>query len=53
MGFPREAIKKALFYTFNQGIDKATKWLLDHITDHNYAEPFFPSRRNFNDGKDE
>lgn len=51
MGFPREAIKKALFFTFNQGIDQATKWLLDHITDHNYAEPFVPSRRSFNKGK--
>ncbi|XP_025412575.1 uncharacterized protein LOC112685020 isoform X2 [Sipha flava] len=48
MGFPKEAVKKALFFTFNQGIDQATKWLLDHITDHNYAETFVPSRRNFN-----
>lgn len=53
MGFPKEAIKKALFYTYNQGIEKVTKWLLDHITDHNFAEPFVPPKRNSNNGKNE
>lgn len=52
MGFPREAIKRALFYTSNQGLESATKWLIEHITDNNYADPFVPSRRDFNNGKD-
>lgn len=50
MGFPREAIKRALFYTYNQGLECATKWLMDHITDNNFAEPFVPSRHDFNSG---
>ncbi|CAH1714505.1 uncharacterized protein LOC114132177 isoform X3 [Aphis gossypii] len=48
MGFPREAVKRALFYTYNQGLECAIKWLMDHITDSNFAEPFVPSRHNFN-----
>lgn len=51
MGFPREAIKRALFYTFNRNLELATKWLMDHITDSNYAEPFIQPRSNFNNGK--
>lgn len=43
MGFPKEAIKRALFYTSNQSVELASKWLMDHVTDNNYAEPFFPS----------
>lgn len=50
-GFPREAIKRALFYTSNGGISIATKWLMDHIKDTNYTQPFFPSRCDFNNGK--
>lgn len=50
-GFPCEAVKRALFYTSNGGINLATKWLMDHITDTNYAEPFIPSRCDFNNGK--
>lgn len=53
MGFPREAIKRALFYTYNQGFESAIKWLIEHITDNNYADPFIPSRCDFNNGKDE
>lgn len=51
MGFPREAIKRALFYTYNQGLESATKWLMDHITDNNFAELFVPSRHDFNSGE--
>lgn len=50
MSFPREAIKRALFYTYNQGLEIAIKWLMDHITDYDYAEPFLPSRHDFNYG---
>lgn len=52
LGFPKEAIKRALFYTFNQGLEEATKWLMDHITDYNYAEPFVPPRSYFKNGKE-
>lgn len=52
MGFPKEAIKRALFYTLNQGLEVAIKWLMDHITDNNYIEPFVPQRRDFVNGKE-
>lgn len=52
MGFPKEAIKRALFHTFNRSLDLATKWLMDHITDTNYAEPFIPPILDFNNGKE-
>lgn len=50
MGFPQEAIKRALFYTLNQGLESATRWLMDHITDQNYADPFVPTRQDFSNG---
>lgn len=51
MGFPREAIKRALYYTHNQGLEYATKWLMDHITDNNFSEPFVvPPRHGSNNG---
>ncbi|XP_050533238.1 uncharacterized protein LOC126901073 isoform X2 [Daktulosphaira vitifoliae] len=40
MGFPREAVKKALFYTQNSSLELATQWLMNHIIEDNFAEPF-------------
>lgn len=51
MGFPKEAIKRALYYTYNESLEIATKWLMDHITDYDFAEPFIPTKYDLNKGK--
>ncbi|CAH0548002.1 unnamed protein product [Brassicogethes aeneus] len=42
MGFPAEACKRAVFFTQNTGLENATQWLMEHITDANIADPFVP-----------
>ncbi|XP_022900127.2 ubiquitin carboxyl-terminal hydrolase 5 [Onthophagus taurus] len=42
MGFPPEACKRAVFYTQNSGLESATAWIMDHITDSDFADPFTP-----------
>lgn len=42
MGFPPEAAKKAVFFTDNQGMEQATNWVMEHIGDSDFADPFVP-----------
>ncbi|XP_055311521.1 ubiquitin carboxyl-terminal hydrolase 5 [Sitodiplosis mosellana] len=42
MGFPIEACKRALFYTKNAEIELATQWLMEHISDSDFGDPFVP-----------
>ncbi|XP_012275287.1 ubiquitin carboxyl-terminal hydrolase 5 [Orussus abietinus] len=42
MGFPLESCKRALYFTANRGLEPATTWLMDHITDSDFAERFVP-----------
>lgn len=42
MGFPLEACKRAVFFTENGGFEEATNWLMTHIADDNFSEPFVP-----------
>ncbi|KAI4471556.1 ubiquitin carboxyl-terminal hydrolase [Holotrichia oblita] len=42
MGFPPEACKRAVFFTQNSGLEAATAWIMEHITDSNFADPFIP-----------
>lgn len=42
MGFPLEACKRAVFFSENGGFEEATAWLMMHIADDNFAEPFVP-----------
>lgn len=42
MGFPIEACKRALFYTKNVGVELATQWLMEHISDSDFGDPFIP-----------
>ncbi|VVC39492.1 Hypothetical protein CINCED_3A020265 [Cinara cedri] len=42
MGFPPEACKRALFFTKNQGLNDASNWLMEHISDSDFSEPFVP-----------
>lgn len=40
MGFPVEACKKAIFHTKNSGVEAATNWVMEHITDPDFSDPF-------------
>lgn len=40
MGFPIGACKRALFFTKNGGLEAASTWLMEHITDSDFGEPF-------------
>lgn len=42
MGFPLEACKRALFYTKNSGLEPATQWIMEHIADSDFGDPFVP-----------
>lgn len=42
MGFPLESAKKAVYFTQNQGIEPATNWIMEHIGDSDFADPFVP-----------
>lgn len=42
MGFPLESAKKAAYFTQNQGIEPATNWIMEHIGDSDFADPFVP-----------
>lgn len=40
MGFPQEACKRAVFHTNNGGLEIASNWLMEHIGDSDFSEPF-------------
>ncbi|KAJ9588235.1 hypothetical protein L9F63_018399, partial [Diploptera punctata] len=40
MGFPPEACKKAVYFTDNKGVEPATNWVMEHIADSDFADPF-------------
>lgn len=42
MGFPPEACKRAVFFTHNSGLETATQWVMEHISDSDFADPFVP-----------
>ncbi|XP_025420620.1 ubiquitin carboxyl-terminal hydrolase 5 isoform X2 [Sipha flava] len=42
MGFPPEACKRAVFFTKNQGLNDASNWLMNHISDPDFSDPFIP-----------
>lgn len=42
MGFPPEACKRALYFTENGGIEVASSWLMEHISDEDFSSPFVP-----------
>lgn len=42
MGFPIEACKRAVFYTKNSGMEPATQWIMEHIGDSDFGDPFVP-----------
>ncbi|GFT00664.1 ubiquitin carboxyl-terminal hydrolase 5 [Nephila pilipes] len=40
MGFPLDACKKALYFTQNEGIDSAMNWVMEHMNDPDFMDPF-------------
>lgn len=40
MGFPSEACKRAIFFTKNQGLNDASNWLMEHISDSDFSDHF-------------
>ncbi|CAH1967877.1 unnamed protein product [Acanthoscelides obtectus] len=42
MGFPPESCKRAVFHTGNTGLESATAWMMEHITDSDFSDPFVP-----------
>nr|CAD7575886.1 unnamed protein product [Timema californicum] len=44
MGFPPEACKKAVFFTDNRGLEEATSWVMEHVGDSDFGDPFCSSR---------
>lgn len=42
MGFPPEACKRAVFFTNNSGIEAATQWMMEHISDSDFGDVFNP-----------
>jgi len=40
MGFPLEACKRAIFFTDNRGLNDASNWLMEHISDSDFSKPF-------------
>lgn len=39
MGFPREACRKAVHFTSNQGVEAAMNWVFEHNQDEDFATP--------------
>lgn len=52
MGFPPEACKRALYFTENRGLEAATNWVMEHIADSDFADPFVPPGIDMKSGKD-
>jgi len=42
IGFPPNACKRALYFTENRNLEAATNWVMEHIADSDFDEPFVP-----------
>jgi ubiquitin carboxyl-terminal hydrolase 5/13 len=40
MGFPVEACKRAAYQTRGQGLESATQWIMEHMDDPDFLQPF-------------
>lgn len=52
MGFPPNACKRALYFTENRSLEAATNWVMEHIADSDFDEPFVPPGVDFKPGED-
>jgi len=51
MGFPPEACKRAIFFTKNKSLNDATNWLMEHISDSDFSDPFQQPGTEINSGQ--
>jgi len=51
MGFPPEACKRAIFFTKNKSLNDATNWLMEHISDSDFSDPFVQPGADINLGQ--
>jgi len=51
MGFPPEACKRAIFFTKNKSLNDATNWLMEHISDSDFSDPFVQPGGDTNSGQ--
>lgn len=51
MGFPPEACKRAIFFTKNKSLNDATNWLMEHISDSDFSDPFVVPGADTNSGQ--
>ena len=40
MGFSRNGCMRALFETKNSGVEAAMNWVMEHMSDSNFNDPF-------------
>ena len=40
MGFPVEECKRAAYQTRGQGLESATQWIMEHMDDADFHQPF-------------
>ncbi|EZA52425.1 ubiquitin carboxyl-terminal hydrolase 5 [Ooceraea biroi] len=52
MGFPPNACKRALYFTENRSLQDATNWVMEHIADSNFDDPFVPPGVDVKSGED-
>jgi len=52
MGFPPEACKRAIFFTDNSGLNEASNWLMEHISDFDFSHPFILPGTECDSGKE-
>lgn len=51
MGFPPEACKRATYFTKNKSLNDATNWLMEHISDPDFSDPFVEPGMEINSGQ--
>ena len=42
MGFARDGCRRAVYNTGNSGVESAMAWVMDHMADPDFADPFVP-----------
>ena len=42
MGFGRDGCRRAVYNTGNSGVEAAMAWVMDHMADPDFADPFVP-----------
>lgn len=51
IGFPPNACKRALYFTENRSLQAASNWVMEHIADSDFDDPFVPPGVDVKSGK--